>query len=96
MDMGPAGVYQLFGLAGSDKQSSIGGIMTKMRRRRARTGCTTSPVDAIDAAVERGSPAPAADRQRADGGPRGERIVNAVDPQYAMFALVAPNAPASG
>ncbi|HRI18862.1 MAG TPA: VOC family protein [Burkholderiaceae bacterium] len=90
MDMGPAGVYQLFGLAGSDKQSAIGGMMTKMAQTPRPHWLYYFIVDAIDAAVGR---IDAAGGKVVNGPmevPGGSWIVNAVDPQGAMFALVAP------
>lgn len=90
MDMGPAGVYQLFGVAGSAKDASIGGMMTKMPETPRPHWLYYVNVDAIDAAAE---------RIKAGGGqvvngpmevPGGQWIVNALDPQGALFALVAP------
>lgn len=89
MDMGPAGTYQLFGLAGSGN-ASMGGMMTKMPEMPRAQWLYYFNVEAIDAAVE---------RLNAGGGkvvngpmevPGGSWIVNAVDPQGALFALVAP------
>lgn len=89
MDMGPAGTYQLFGLAGSGN-ASMGGMMTKMPEMPRPQWLYYFNVEAIDAAVE---------RITAGGGkvvngpmevPGGSWIVNAVDPQGALFALVAP------
>lgn len=90
MDMGPAGVYQLFGLAGSDKQSAIGGMMTKMPETPHPHWLYYFTVDAIDAAAARIA---AAGGKVVNGPmevPGGSWIVNALDPQGALFALVAP------
>jgi uncharacterized protein len=89
MDMGPAGVYQLFGVAGSGN-ASMGGMMTKMPEVPRPHWLYYFNVDAIDAAVERIG---AAGGKVVNGPmevPGGSWIVNAVDPQGAMFALVAP------
>lgn len=86
LDMGPMGVYQLFA-AGSQP---IGGMMTKRPEVPQPFWLFYVNVAAIDAAVE---------RVKAGGGqvvngpmqvPGGSWIVNAIDPQGAMFALVAP------
>ena len=88
MDMGAMGVYQLFGFAGGD--SDYGGMMTRTPEMPAPTWLYYFNVPAIDAAVE---------RVKAKGGkiangpmevPGGLWIVQAVDPEGALFALVAP------
>ncbi len=87
MDMGPMGVYQLF-TAGD---APIGGMMTRPPEMPVSAWLYYVNVDAIDAAVG---------RIQAAGGkvingpmevPGGSWIVQASDPQGAMFALVAPN-----
>ena len=85
-DMGPMGTYQLF--AAGD--TTIGGMMTKMDAFPTPFWLYYFGVDAIDAAIE---------RITANGGqilhgpaevPGGAWIVQALDPQGAMFALVGP------
>ena len=86
MDMGPMGIYRLFA-AGS---TAIGGMMTRTPEMPVPCWLFYFNVEAIDAAAE---------RVRAQGGrvvngpmevPGGSWIVNALDPQGALFALVAP------
>jgi hypothetical protein len=88
MDMGAMGVYQLFGLEGAD--SDEGGIMTRSPQTPAPFWLFYFNVAAIDAAAE---------RVKAKGGkivngpmevPGGQWIVQALDREGAMFALVAP------
>ena len=85
-DMGPMGVYHVFD-AGDGQQ---GGIFTKTPQTPAPFWLYYFNVDAIDAAVE---------RVKAHGGkvvngpmetPNGRWILQGLDPQGAMFALVAP------
>jgi hypothetical protein len=90
MDMGPMGVYQLFGVAGSAKDASMGGMMTKTPETPRPHWLYYFNVDAIDAAIAR---IDAAGGKVVNGPmevPGGSWIVNAVDPQGALFALVAP------
>ena len=90
MDMGPAGSYQMFGVAGSDKEQSMGGMMTKMPETPRPHWLYYINVDAIDAAAARIA---AAGGKVVNGPmevPGGSWIVNALDPQGALFALVAP------
>ncbi|HEX2554399.1 MAG TPA: VOC family protein [Microvirga sp.] len=84
MDMGPMGTYQLFA-AGS---LPIGGMMNRPAEMPVAAWLFYFGVPAIDAAVE---------RVKANGGrilngpmevPGGAWIVQATDPQGAMFALV--------
>jgi predicted enzyme related to lactoylglutathione lyase len=83
-DMGPIGVYQLFAAGGE----TIGGMMTKPASAPAPFWTYYFQVDGINAASE---------RIKAGGGsvmhgpmevPGGSWIVQALDPQGAMFALV--------
>ncbi|RQO60592.1 glyoxalase [Paucibacter sp. KBW04] len=85
VDMGPMGVYQCFG--GADQ--AFGGMMSKMPEMPVPAWGYYFNVEAIDAAVE---------RVKAGGGqvingpmqvPGGSWIINAIDPQGAMFSLVA-------
>jgi hypothetical protein len=84
MDMGPMGVYRIFAVDG--KQT--GGMMTKAPNIPAPCWGFYIQVDAIGAATE---------RLKAGGGsvvngphqvPGGSWIIQAVDPQGAMFSLV--------
>ena len=86
MDMGPMGVYQLFATG----DSPVGGMMTK-------TPETTMPhwlyyinVDAVDAAIARVSEAGGKVINGPMEVPGGSWIVQCLDPQGAMFALLAP------
>jgi hypothetical protein len=89
MDMGPAGSYQMFGVAGSDN-NSMGGMMTKMPETPRPHWVYYINVDAIDAAVERIGAAGGKVVHGPEEVPGGSWIVNALDPQGALFALVAP------
>ncbi|WP_263350812.1 VOC family protein [Acidicapsa acidisoli] len=84
MDMGPMGIYRIFGY--EDKQ--VGGMMTKTPNVPVPCWGFYFQVDAISAAIE---------RIKAGGGsvvngpmqvPGGSWIVQGVDPQGAMFSLV--------
>lgn len=88
MEMGAMGVYQLFGYAGTD--ADVGGMMTRMPQTPGPFWLYYFNVPAIDAAAE---------RVAARGGkiingpmevPGGQWIVHALDPEGAMFGLVAP------
>ena len=90
IDMGPMGTYQLFEIDGVP----CGGMMNKTEQQPAPAWLYYFNVAEIHAAV---------DRIKAGGGqvvhgpaqvPGGSWIVNAVDPQGAMFAVVAPGTPA--
>jgi predicted enzyme related to lactoylglutathione lyase len=85
-DMGPMGTYRIFGADGV----RIGGMMDKPPQAPAATWNFYVNVDGIDSAAE---------RIKANGGqvlmgphevPGGSWIVQALDPQGASFALVAP------
>ena len=87
MDMGPMGVYRLFD-EGEHKQMGDGGMMTKPPHIPVSCWGFYFCVDSIKAAVE---------RVKAGGGsvlngpmqvPGGGWIINAQDPQGAMFSLV--------
>lgn len=86
IDMGPAGTYQLFALGGRP----VGGMMTKPPEMPVPAWQFYFNAEAIDAAV---------DRIHAGGGkvingpmqvPGGSWIINCIDPQGAMFSMVAP------
>lgn len=85
LDMGPAGVYQLFSAGGPP----IGGMMTKMPEMHAPFWLYYFNVDAIDAAITRISDAGGKVVHGPMEVPGGSWIVQAVDPQGAFFALVA-------
>jgi uncharacterized protein len=85
MDMGPMGKYQIFTTKGQS-----GGMMKKMAQEPAAHWLYYINVEAIDAASER---VKSADGQILNGPmevPGGAWIINGLDPQGAMFALVAP------
>ena len=86
MDMGAMGTYQIF----STKGQQSGGMMKKMDQEPASQWLYYITVDAIDAAEAR---VKSAGGQVVHGPmqvPGGSWIINGVDPQGAMFALVAP------
>lgn len=86
IDMGPMGVYQLFS-AGAEP---VGGMMTKMPQTPSPFWLYYFNVEAIDAAVARVNQAGG---QIVNGPlqvPGGQWIVQCLDPQGAMFAMVAP------
>ncbi|MEY2687905.1 MAG: hypothetical protein RL375_2103 [Pseudomonadota bacterium] len=87
MDMGALGIYQMFKTGGAD---AAGGMMTRLAEVPHPFWLYYVNVDAIDAAVARIDAAGG----RVIGGPMevpgGSWIVNALDPQGAVFALVAP------
>ena len=86
MDMGAMGKYQLF----NTKSGQPGGMMTKTAQTPAPFWLFYFNVEAIDAAAER---VKSAGGQVVNGPmevPTGQWIVQGVDPQGAMFALVAP------
>jgi uncharacterized protein len=86
MDMGAMGKYQLF----NTKSGQSGGMMTKTPPTPAPFWLYYINVEAIDAAAERVN---AAGGKIVNGPmqvPTGRWIVQGIDPQGAMFALVAP------
>jgi uncharacterized protein len=86
MDMGAMGTYQIFNINGQQ----AGGMMKKMDQEPATRWLYYITVDAIDAAEAR---VKSAGGQVINGPmevPGGRWIINALDPQGAMFALVAP------
>ena len=86
MPMGEIGTYQIF----NTKGQQAGGMMKKMAAEPAPHWLYYITVDAIDAAQER---VKSAGGQVINGPmqvPGGSWIINGLDPQGAMFALVAP------
>jgi len=86
IDMGPMGAYQLFAAGGEP----IGGMMTKPDAIPAPVWLYYFNVEAIDAAAARVT---AGGGQVINGPhevPGGAWIIQCMDPQGAMFALVAP------
>jgi uncharacterized protein len=86
VDMGPMGIYQLFGLG----ETSMGGMFTKPAAEPAPYWLFYFNVPAIEAGMA---------RVKDKGGqvingphqvPGGSWIIQCLDPQGAMFALVAP------
>ena len=86
MDMGPMGTYQLFATGGD----AVGGMMTKPPEMPVAAWLYYINVDAIDAAVGRIQAAGGKVMNGPMEVPGGSWIVQAMDPQGAMFALVAP------
>jgi len=86
--MGPMGVYQLFAVGTGNP--AIGGMMTRPPEVPQPCWLYYVSVDAIDAAAAR---AATAGGQVVSGPmevPGGSWVVQCLDPQGAMFALVAP------
>ena len=90
MDMGPMGVYRLFD-EGDHKKMGVGGMMTKAPHMPVSCWGFYFNVDAIGAALK---------RLESGGGklingpmriPGGGWIINAQDPQGAMFSLLSSN-----
>ena len=86
IDMGPMGTYQLFATGGA----ATGGMMTKMPAMPSPFWLYYVNVDAIDAAVARVNKAGGSIVNGPHEVPGGSWIVQCLDPQRAMFALVAP------
>lgn len=85
IDMGPMGVYQTFA-AGGD--AAVGGMMTKMPEMPVPFWLYYFNVDAIDAAVARATSAGGKVLMGPHQVPTGQWIVQCMDPQGAMFALL--------
>jgi uncharacterized protein len=86
MEMGPMGKYQIF----TTKGQQSGGMMKRMAQEPMAHWLYYINVEAIDAAVER---VKSAGGQVLNGPmevPGGAWIIQGLDPQSAMFALVAP------
>jgi predicted enzyme related to lactoylglutathione lyase len=85
MDMGPMGIYQLFSTGGDP----IGGILTKTPDMPMPSWLYYFNVDAIDAAIARVTEAGGKVLMGPHEVPGGSWIVQGLDPQGAMFALLA-------
>jgi predicted enzyme related to lactoylglutathione lyase len=85
-DMGPMGVYQLFGYG----ETVVGGMMTKCPDMPHAQWLYYFNVEAIDAAVGRVSAAGGKVLNDPMEVPTGQWVAQCADPQGAMFALVAP------
>jgi predicted enzyme related to lactoylglutathione lyase len=86
LNMGPVGTYQIF----STKGQQSGGMMKKMDQEPVAHWLYYISVDAIDAAQERVKSAGGQVIHGPMQVPGGSWIINGLDPQGAMFALVAP------
>jgi predicted enzyme related to lactoylglutathione lyase len=86
-DMGPMGVYHLFGNADGE----VGGIMTKPDQIPTPGWLYYFEADDVDAAAQRVKDAGGAITNGPMDVPGGSRIVQATDPQGAHFALVKSN-----
>jgi uncharacterized protein len=86
VDMGPIGIYQIFATGGVP----VGGMMTKTTETPAPFWLYYFNVDAIDAAKARVSQGGGQILNGPHQVPGGSWIVQCLDPQGAMFALVAP------
>lgn len=86
MDMGPMGVYQLF----ASGDAPVGGMMTKTPETPMPHWLYYINVDAIDAAIVRVTEAGGKVINGPMEVPGGMWIVQGMDPQGALFALLAP------
>ena len=86
INMTGMGTYQIF----TTKGQQSGGMMQKMAQEPASHWLYYITVDAIDSAVERVKSASGKIINGPMQVPGGSWIVNGIDPQGAMFALVAP------
>jgi predicted enzyme related to lactoylglutathione lyase len=87
MDMGPMGIYRLFD-EGDHKQMGDGGMMIKAPQIPVACWGFYISVDGIDAAMERVTAGGGKTVHGPSQVPGGGWIINAQDPQGAMFALV--------
>lgn len=85
MDMGAMGTYQIFGMAGEQ----AGGMMTKMPDMPMPCWVYYINVDGIDAAIARVGEHGGQVIHGPQEVPGGSWIANCIDPQGAMFAMVA-------
>jgi uncharacterized protein len=85
IDMGPMGTYQTFASGGD----AVGGMMTKMPELPVAMWLYYINVDAIDAAMERVTQNGGQVLMGPHQVPTGQWILQCLDPQGAMFALLA-------
>jgi len=85
MDMGPMGTYRIWS---AGEGGSVGGMMTKMARMERPLWLFYFVVDSVDAAPARIAEAGGSVTNGPMAVPDGSWIVQGVDPQGAMFALV--------
>jgi uncharacterized protein len=86
VDMGPVGIYQTFATGGAP----VGGMMTKTPATLAPFWLYYFNVDAVDAAAERVNQGGGQVINGPHQVPGGSWIVQCIDPQGAMFAMVGP------
>ena len=86
IDMGPAGSYRMFATG----DVPVGGIMTRMPEMPVPAWVYDVNVDAADAAAQRVRDAGGAVINGPMEVPGGHWVLQGLDPQGAMFALVAP------
>lgn len=86
IDMGPMGVYQTFATGGAP----VGGMMTKMPDTPASFWLYYFNVDALDAAMARVTQGGGRVAMGPHQVPTGQWIAQCLDPQGAMFAMLAP------
>jgi len=86
IDMGEVGVYQTF----STGNGPVGGMMTRMPQTPAPFWLYYFNVDALDAAVARVKGAGGRIALEPHRVPTGQWIAQALDPQGAMFGMLAP------
>jgi predicted enzyme related to lactoylglutathione lyase len=87
MDMGALGIYQIFAVAGVP----CGGMMTRLPEVPRPFWLYYFNVEAIDAAAERVQSAGGSVIHGPQEVPGGMWIIQCLDPQGAMFAMVAPS-----
>lgn len=85
IDMGPIGVYQIFATGGA----AVGGMMNKMPEAPAPFWLYYFNVEALDAAVARVTQGGGKTLMEPQQVPGGSWIIQCLDPQGAMFAMVA-------
>ena len=85
-DMGAMGVYQLFGIGGAE----AGGMMTKMPQTPMPHWLYYINIESADAAAARVTAAGGKVLNGPHEVPGGQWVVQALDPQGAIFGLVAP------
>jgi hypothetical protein len=87
MDMGPMGIYRIFD-EGDHKQMGDGGMMTKASHIPVSSWKFYFNVDSINAAIERVKSGRGTIIIGPMQAPGGSWIIQAQDPQGAMFSLV--------